>query len=239
MPGIAEINGEGRYTELNPANVDTQDARRRAWYEHNYDYRDELSWLHGNHLLQFGGDWLHEWWHFNRFDNVVGGLTSLIYEVSDSAVHMTPAYQPPTCGGAITTNCLDGGTLGASELSTWNQYYADILGIVDHSSIVDTRTGANLTLNPPGTPEASYVTVNTPDLYFTDTWPAAHADPNLRPQLGRADVALCPERHAGRHRRAGQQALHLRKLAGQPRQRRPGRQGLFAHHRLHSRRRAA
>lgn len=170
MPGIAEINGEGRYTELNPANVDTQDARRRDWYEHNYDYRDEVSWVDGNHLFQFGGDWLHEWWHFNRFDNVVGGLTSLVYEISGAALHMTPAYQPPTCGGGITVDCLDGGTAGAAELGTWNTYYADLLGIVDHSSIVDTRTGANLTLNPPGTPEASYVVVDTPDLYFTDTW---------------------------------------------------------------------
>ncbi len=176
MPGVLEINGEGKTSELNPVNADTQDSRQRSWYEHNYDFRDEMSWLHGNHLFQFGGDWLHEWWHFNRYDNVVGGLTSLVYEVSDGSLHMTPTYQPPTCSATITTNCFDSGTLGASEISTWNNYYADLLGIVNHSSIVATRTGANLQLNPLGTPLSSLVTVNTPDLYFTDTW---HVLPTL------------------------------------------------------------
>ena len=179
MPGVAEINGEGKTTELNPVNVDTQDSRQRAWYEHNYDFRDEMSWLHGNHLFQFGGDWLHEWWHFNRYDNVVGGLTSLVYEVSDSSLHMTPTYQPQGCSQTVTTNCID--LNNPNEVSTWNNYYADILGIVDHSTIVATRHGSSLQLNPLGTPLSSLVTVNTPDLYFTDTW---HVLPTLTVTYG-------------------------------------------------------
>jgi len=176
--GAIEIDGEST-NALIPVNIDTQNSRNRAWYEHNYDYRDELTWLKGNHMFQFGGDMLHEWWHFNRFDNVVGGLTNLIYEIDNGSVNMTPDFQPRPCGGGVTTQCLDPGN--ATELNKWNKYYADVLGIVNHSSLVATRSGANLQLNPPGTPAASYVTVNTPSFYINDSWKVR---PSLTVNLG-------------------------------------------------------
>ena len=176
--GAVEIDGEST-DALIPVNIDTQDSRNRAWYEHNYDFRDELTWVKGTHLFQFGGDILHEWWHFNRYDNVVGGLTNLVYEMDDGSVLMTPQFQPRPCGGGVTTECLDPGN--ASELDTWNKYYSDILGIINHSSIVATRTGANLQLNPLGTPAASYVTVNTPSVYINDSW---KVKPNFTVNLG-------------------------------------------------------
>ena len=46
-----------------PINMDTQDARQRLWAEHNFDFRDTLSWIKGNHYFQFGGDHMHQWWH--------------------------------------------------------------------------------------------------------------------------------------------------------------------------------
>ena len=171
--GAIEIDTTGEaLNEPIPVNVNTQNSRQRAWYEHNYDFRDELTWLKGNHLFQFGGDMLHEWWHFNRFDNVVGGLTNLVYQMDDGSVKMTPDFQPQPCGGAVTTQCLDpvGSSAYAAEISKWNGYYADLLGIIDHSSVVATRTGANLQLNPLGTPAASFVTVNTPSVYINDSW---------------------------------------------------------------------
>jgi hypothetical protein len=178
VPGTIEIAGEST-NALIPINVDTQNARRRAWYEHNWDYRDELNWLKGTHFFQFGGDMLHEWWHFNRYDNVVGGLTFLVYEIDNGSLHMDPTWQPRPCGGGVTTGCIDAGN--GNELGTWNGYYADLLGIVNHTSVVATRTGADLHLNPLGTPAASYVIVNTPDLYFTDTW---HIKPNVTLSYG-------------------------------------------------------
>jgi len=172
--GAVEIDGEST-NALIPVNIDTQDSRNRAWYEHNYDYREELSWLHGNHMLQFGGDVLHEWWHFNRYDNVVGGLTNLVYELDDGAVQYTSDFEPQPCGGTVTTGCLDPSaagstTLNASQLGTWKEFYADLLGIANQSSIVATRSGANLALNPLGTPAASFVYVDSPSLYFSDAW---------------------------------------------------------------------
>lgn len=173
FPGPVEIDGEST-NALIPINVDTQSARRRTWQEHNYDFRDELAWVKGNHFLTFGGDVLHEWWHFDRYDNVVGGLTTPIVEVDDASVDLSSAnFLPQPCAGSApgataTSNCIDAND--PSEINTWNRFYADILGIVNHSSVVATRSGANLSLNPLGTPARSFVTVNTPSVYFTDTW---------------------------------------------------------------------
>lgn len=181
MPGTLEIDPGSTESgnALVPVNVNTQAARTRSWLGHNYDYRDEVSWLHGNHMFQFGADISHNWWNLNRSDNFVGGITNLVYEVDDGSLKMEPTYQPAACGGAITQTCLDPGS--SAELSTWNGLYADILGIVNHSSIVATRTGANLTLNPLGTPLEGYVTSDSPDFYFTDTWKAL---PNLTVNYG-------------------------------------------------------
>jgi hypothetical protein len=188
--GAIEIDGESD-NALIPVNIRTQTGRNRAWYEHNYDYRDELTWLKGNHLFQFGGDMLHEWWHFNRYDNVVGGLTNLVYEVDDGSLHMTPDFEPQSCGGGVTTQCLDPASNSSSpgEINTWKEYYADLLGIVNHSSVVATRTGPNLQLNPLGTPAASYVAVNTPSLYFSDSW---KIKPNITFNFGLSYVLQLP-----------------------------------------------
>lgn len=172
LSGPVEIDGEST-SALIPINVDTQNARRRTWQEHNYDFRDELAWVHGNHFLTFGGDVLHEWWHFDRYDNVVGGLTTPIVELDDGSVNISANFIPQACAGSTpgataTTQCIDAND--PSEIDTWKEYYADVLGIVNHSSVVATRRGSNLSLNPLGTPARSIVYVNSPSVYFTDTW---------------------------------------------------------------------
>lgn len=176
-PGPVEIDGEST-NALNPINVDTQNSRQRTWQEHNWDFRDELAWVHGNHFFTFGGDVLHEWWHFDRYDNVVGGLTTPVIQINDGSVNIGTNYIPQPCAGSITgatatSECIDytaAGVPDASEADTWKEFYADVLGIVNVSSVVATRSGSNLNLNPLGTPAKSFVTVNTPSVYFSDTW---------------------------------------------------------------------
>jgi hypothetical protein len=171
-PGPIEIDGEST-NALIPVNVDTQDSRQRTWQEHNYDYRDELDWVKGSHFFTFGGDVLHEWWHFDRYDNVVGGLTTPVIEVDNGSVNIGANYIPQPCvgsavGATATSNCIDANQ--PTEINTWKEFYADLLGIVNHSTVVATRKGANLALNPLGTPARSFVIVNSPSVYFTDTW---------------------------------------------------------------------
>ena len=156
-----------------PINMDTQDARQRLWAEHNFDYRDTLSWIKGNHYFQFGGDYMHQWWHFDRYDDVVTGLPEPIAQITgdDDNPSMTADYQPVPCASATSTNCLPNSYLGS-----WNGLYANTLGMIGVTSVVVSRTGPNLTPNALGTPAGSYDKVPTYSLYFNDSW---HIKPNL------------------------------------------------------------
>jgi len=174
IPGAMEF---GESASMIPMNIDTQNSRARLWDAHDYDYRDTVSWLKGTHFFQFGGEAHHIWMHFNRYDNVVGGLTSLVYELTNSSsVVMDPQYLPQPCAGALSSNCLPD-----SELSTYKSWYGELLGIVGQSSIVATRTGANLNLNPLGTPLKSFDKDDNYSLYFSDAW---KIKPNLTLSYG-------------------------------------------------------
>src|ERR1700761_6084499 len=175
-PGAIEIGGESQYNALIPLNVNTQQARARLWDGHDFEYRDNLSKLVGTHLFQFGADFFHEHWKFDRYDDVGLGLTSLVYDVSSDNISFTPAFQPTPCTATLTANCLP-----ASETGAWNSLYSQMTGLVGASSIVVTRTGANLTANPIGTPVHSFVTDQTWSLYFNDTW---KIKPNLTLSYG-------------------------------------------------------
>lgn len=156
-----------------PINMDTQDARQRLWAEHNFDFRDTLSWIKGNHYFQFGGDHMHQWWHFDRYDDVVTGLPEPIAQMAGDADNptMTADYQPIPCSDTLTTNCLPNQYIGS-----WNGLYTNTLGMIGVTSVVVSRTGPNLTPNALGTPAGSYDKVPTYSLYFNDSW---HIKPNL------------------------------------------------------------
>jgi len=184
-PGLAApvtIGGDNNHSSaLVPLNIDTQDARPRLWDGHDYDFRDNLSWLKGTHLIQVGGDFLYQRWRFDRYDNVVGGMTQLIYGIggSNNGIAMTPAYQPVPCSATLTANCLPSSELlGANG---WNALYSDVLGLVDAATVVATRTGANLSLNPLGTPVRSNVSAPMGSIFINDTW---KVKPNFTLTLG-------------------------------------------------------
>ena len=164
VDAAVEVGGESS-SALIPMNMDTQSARARLWDGHDWDYRESLSWLRGSHFFQFGGEFLHQWLHFDRYDNVVGGLTQPGYEVYDSGINFSPSQQPIPCAGAGSSNCLP-----ATQVGAWNALYSDVTGMVDTTSVVATRSGADLTANPLGTPLHSYDIVQEYSLYFSDTW---------------------------------------------------------------------
>ncbi len=162
-PGLGAplaINGDNSHTSgtpgLVPLNINTQDARPRLWDGHDYDFRDNVSKIAGTHLIQFGGEFFPERWKFDRYDNVVGGLTQLIYQVSSSGINIPSSLLP----AGLPTN----------EASSFKQYYSDLLGLVSSTNVVVTRQGAQLSANPIGTPVHSNVRDNLWNLYFNDTW---------------------------------------------------------------------
>jgi hypothetical protein len=115
--------------------------------------------------------------HFNRYDNVIGGLTQLVYDVSNSDdMVFNPQYLPQPCSGTLSSNCL-----ATPEVGTWKSWYPELLGIVGDASVVATRSGANLSLNPFGTPLSSLDVDDNYSLYFSDAW---KIKPNLTLSYG-------------------------------------------------------
>ncbi|MEK6325635.1 MAG: carboxypeptidase regulatory-like domain-containing protein [Acidobacteriota bacterium] len=148
-----------------PVNIDTQNARGRIWNGRDYTWQDTTTWAKGDHTYQFGGRFTHQNIIHQRDDKVVGGLTSLIYQVTKGTNVLIPeANRPPTCGGGITTNCLQSG-----DVTRWNTLYAATLGIVDRATVLATRDGS-LKLNAPGTPLREEVKVNAFELFVNDIW---------------------------------------------------------------------
>ena len=79
-------------------------------------------------------------------------------------------YQLGTTGGAgiNMSGYIPTGFSGSS--TTYGRDYAAMLGIVSISQIAYTRTGNDLTLNPPLTPAFDKVTIPYYNFYGSDTW---------------------------------------------------------------------
>lgn len=172
LGGALEIfSGEsnGHYENLAPYNVNTQQTRTRFWDGHDQMFRDDLSMLHGNHLFQFGGQYQHNFnWH-QRTDNGGGINYQPVYQLGVGASGSEMAADLPFCS-------IDPVNSKASGISNCPALTAASLGIVSISQIAYTRSGPNLTLNPPLTPAFDQSTIPFYNVYFSDTW---HMKPTL------------------------------------------------------------
>jgi hypothetical protein len=160
LGGALEPFGESRDQVLSPYNVNTQQTRTRFWDGKDHMFRDDLSMLKGNHLFQFGGIYQHNFnWH-QRTDN--GG-----------GINYQPVYQLGTTSGAgtgVTLTPPAAWTAAGGSTSVWGRDAAAVYGIVSASQIAYTRSGPNLTLNPPLTPAFDQSTIPYYNVYFSDTW---------------------------------------------------------------------
>lgn len=183
-----ELGGENA-NALIPYNVNAQSVRQRFWDGQDWQLRDDITWLHGNHVFNIGGLYQRNWDEHNRDDNGVQTLAGLVY-VSGGTVNSTTGAQqgqmsasviptPAGCGGAVTTNCITNGT-------TWAQLYQESLGILDLPQTIFTRGGSNFTLCSVSntcstTSSTSVVTIPSYNIYFNDTW---HVKPSLTVSYG-------------------------------------------------------
>src|SRR5579872_7345334 len=67
-PGALEIGGETS-NPYGPYNTNNQSTRTRYWNGHDTMYRDDVTWIKGNHLFQFGAMYLRANDTHNRNDN--------------------------------------------------------------------------------------------------------------------------------------------------------------------------
>ncbi|MGB6482529.1 MAG: carboxypeptidase-like regulatory domain-containing protein [Candidatus Acidiferrales bacterium] len=168
---------------LGPFNGDNQDVRTRFWDGHDNMLRDDLTFIKGNHLFQFGGLYEHQWEEHQRIDN--GGDIN-IYEqylvgtggtspdLTSSNITGMPLYTPTQIEGTA----YDG---------EYANLYSMVLGMVDQSQALYTRSnGSTLTLNPSTScaisgvaataacmaspPAINQSIIPTYNLYFGDSW---------------------------------------------------------------------
>jgi len=180
LGGALEPFGETGTAVLAPYNVNTQSVRTRFWDGQDRFFRDDVTMLKGSHLFTFGGAYQHNYnWH-QRSDN--GG-----------GINYTPTYQlgDGSGGGLIDYS----GTNPAGVDSTqWARDVSAVLGIVTDSQVAYTRSGPNLTLNPPLTHAFDQSTIPYYNVYWSDS--VLHADVWFR--LDARDAACRKEWQADR-----------------------------------------
>jgi hypothetical protein len=160
---------------LTPYNVNTQQTRSRFWDGKDHFIRDDVSWSKGTHLLQFGGQYQRNWNYHERTDNGGGINYYPVYQLGTTSgagvdlTGLTPAACASNSAGCLASNA----TLGREA--------AAILGIVSTTQQTFTRSGTQLTLNPPLVPAFDQSTIPYYNLYVGDTW---HLKPSITVSYG-------------------------------------------------------
>ena len=172
--GAIEPLGESATIVLSPYNVNAQNIRTRIWDGKDNFFRDDVSKLKGDHFIQFGGQFQHNFNYHQRTDN-------------GASINYTPTFQLGDTGGGGNINYSAAGLgsvtgSGVTALNIQRQldtYY----GIVTDTQVANTFTnnGGTLNLNPPTTPISAHTTVPYYNLYASDTW---HVKPSLTLNLG-------------------------------------------------------
>jgi hypothetical protein len=170
--GAIEPMGENTTTVLSPYNVNSQSIRTRNWDSKDNFFSDNVTKLKGNHLIQIGGQFQHNFYFFSRTDN-------------GSAVNFTPTYQigDTSGGGNIAYTGLLANGISAAGVSASARVLDTYYGMVTDTQVANTysNTASGLTLNPPLTPVTGHASNPFYNIYVTDTW---HARPTLSFNLG-------------------------------------------------------
>ncbi|HEX3984961.1 MAG TPA: hypothetical protein VHX13_00015, partial [Acidobacteriaceae bacterium] len=148
--------GEEETTVLAPFNVNTQNIRTRFWDGHDNFLSDNVSTLKGNHLLQYGGQYQHNWDYHQRSDNGGGINFTTTYQLGDSLG-----------AGHVDLSGLGG---GYPQTTTSERDAAAVYGIVTDSQVAYTRAGPTLALQPPLTHATDKSSIPYYNAYFSDTW---------------------------------------------------------------------
>jgi len=156
-----------------PIDVGSVVARRLANYNRNYQTNADLNWIKGKHTIQFGAHLRNLPTLHRRDDKIVGSLGALVAHLDSDlgAIRLPSAVRPPTCGGAITTNCL-----AAADVQQWNRLLTSTLGMIDNVSVLAVRDAEFKPLPYGSLLESDTSGLWAPEFYVQDTW-------RIRPSL--------------------------------------------------------
>ncbi len=172
--GTVTSAGTAGTNVLSPYNVAAQNIRTRIWDGKDNFFRDDVSKLKGNHFIQAGGQYQHNFNYHQRTDNGASINYTPTYQLGDTGGGGNIVYSP-TGLGQITAS-------GVSALTIQRQldtYY----GLVTDTQVANTyaNVGGTLSLNAPLTPVSAHTTIPYYNLYVTDTW---HLKPSITINYG-------------------------------------------------------
>lgn len=148
-----------------PIDIGTQPALVLTFDTRAFQFADDLTRIKGKHTFQLGFDARQYHALMSRSNKGIGAFTTPIASLATGGYTSIPASsRPPVCSGAGQVNCLL-----ATDVSRWNQVFADVTGIVDNVSVLLTRDGS-LNPLPLGTPVQVDATLRSQEFYFQDTW---------------------------------------------------------------------
>lgn len=175
MGGMLEIGGEtAGANALIPFNVNTQSTRQRFWDGQDKLYKDDLTWIKGNHLYQFGFSYQRDNDYHSRTDNGAGQNNQVVYQSNLLGLNWAGYY--PT-------------TIQAGSQTAYAGLAAEVLGAVSQSQVVFARQGANLSLLPVGSAATDRSIIPFYNAYWGDTW---HVRPGLTLVYGLAYALELP-----------------------------------------------
>jgi hypothetical protein len=179
-PAALEVGGENSNNVFIPYNTNNQSVRTRYWNGHDFLYRDDVSWLKGNHYFQFGGSYLRNIDTHKRNDN--GGTINtfeqyLIGEGNGVGLDSVGVAMSGYFPGGMSSN-------------KYGNLYSEILGMVDSSQSLFSRSLGTLVSGLPLNPIKSCATSSiaatsgcmssppitghsilpTYSVYWTDSW---------------------------------------------------------------------
>ncbi len=165
--GALEIGGESG-NALIPYNVNTQSVRTRFWDGQDKTLRDDVTMIKGNHLFSVGGMYERNFDYHQRTDNGQGIMNQLVYQIgSGPGIAYSADYEPAG--------------LPSSQVGNFTRLYSQVLGIVNQPQDLFTRSGAQLTLQPLGTPMFDQSIIPSYNIYVSDTW---HIKPTVTLSYG-------------------------------------------------------
>src|SRR5205807_1866206 len=149
-----------------PYNVNNQSVRQRVWDGQDKMIRDDVAWVKGNHLFQFGGLYQHNYDYHNRTDNGGSINNAIVYQIAVNSISYTSG-----CGTTGTSTCLPGtSAVPTAQQSRYRNLATSVLGLVGLTQVMYTRAGADLHLLPLGSFGVEQSVIKTTNVYMADTW---------------------------------------------------------------------
>ena len=143
-PAALEVGGESSNNVFIPYNTNNQSVRTRYWDGHDYLYRDDVSWLKGSHLFQFGGSYLRNVDQHKRNDNG-GSINTYEQYLIGEGINSIPV-------SAVNVDLSGYVPTGVTSTTKYGNLYSEILGMVDSSQGLFSRglgsLATGLPLNP-------------------------------------------------------------------------------------------